>query len=433
MKIKNIQTWIYSLSFLAVVSCKPTIDTPELSKGSADFSKYIAVGNSLTAGYADNGLYLEGQKVAYPNLIAAQMKAVGGGNFTSPFFTDAQSDGSGYVKLTGFNADGTPIVTPVADKLAYRSQQPLLLTKHTEEVQNLGIPGMRLDLGYAAPTFSGANMYFERLLNSNQVDNTTYFDFIQNRNHTFFSFWLGNNDILGWATAGGDAGTDPTKQRTDKTQFAQLYTAFITSLTSNGQKGAVATIPDVTSVPFFNTKTVALINAGLKANPQTANLPGIFINALNPSTNTYQARLATAEDLIILTFDTGIIGSGPGYGLDQNLPIENKYVLDKEEVRIAKDYVTSYNNSIKQIAEAKGLALVDTYTILNDIKSGKDYDGIHVSSSYITGNAFSLDGVHLTPIGNAVIANEFIKAINAKYSSTIPPVNVANYSGVKFP
>src|SRR5690606_17421605 len=132
--------------------------------GNADFSKYIAVGNSLTAGFADGGLYLSGQQVAYPNIITTQLKSVGGGDFTSPFFTEAQANGSGYIRLSGFNPDGTPITANVTDKLAYRNQNGTLLTKYTEEVQNLGIPGMRLDFGIQAPTFSSANMYFERLL-----------------------------------------------------------------------------------------------------------------------------------------------------------------------------------------------------------------------------------------------------------------------------
>jgi hypothetical protein len=46
---------------LALTSCDPEIDSPKPSKGDADFTKYIAVGNSLTAGYMDAGVYREGQ------------------------------------------------------------------------------------------------------------------------------------------------------------------------------------------------------------------------------------------------------------------------------------------------------------------------------------------------------------------------------------
>src|SRR5690606_5445486 len=71
---KNFKLYI-GLAILGFASsCAPSLDELEASKGTADFSKFIAVGNSLTSGYADNGLYLEGQKVAFPNLMAEQLR-----------------------------------------------------------------------------------------------------------------------------------------------------------------------------------------------------------------------------------------------------------------------------------------------------------------------------------------------------------------------
>ncbi|MNL56613.1 hypothetical protein D3C87_1801180 [compost metagenome] len=60
-------------------------------------------------------------------------------------------------------------------------------------------------------------------------------------------------------------------------------------------------------------------------------------------------------------------------------------------------------------------------------------NGIPVSAAFIQGNLFSLDGTHLTPLGYAITANAFIAAINAKYGSSIPVVNVSKYGGVKLP
>src|ERR1700741_225278 len=121
MKMKNLRKYIYVVAGLLLLSaCKPEISTVKPSKGSADFSKYIAVGNSLTAGYADGGLYLEGQLNSYPAIMAKQMLAVGGGEFKQPLFSTDQANGSGYLKLTGFTAAGTPITTPVTTNLAVR-------------------------------------------------------------------------------------------------------------------------------------------------------------------------------------------------------------------------------------------------------------------------------------------------------------------------
>ena len=55
-----------------------------VTKGDADFSKYISLGNSLTSGYRDGALYSSGQNESYPSMIAAQMKLAGGGDFKQP-------------------------------------------------------------------------------------------------------------------------------------------------------------------------------------------------------------------------------------------------------------------------------------------------------------------------------------------------------------
>jgi hypothetical protein len=65
------------------------------------------------------------------------------------------------------------------------------------------------------------------------------------------------------------------------------------------------------------------------------------------------------------------------------------------------------------------------------VKSGIIVDGTGINPTYISGGAFSMDGVHLTPRGNALAANGFIDAINAKYGSNIPKLAVTAYDGVK--
>ncbi len=443
--MKTFKQHIYIIAGLLLLgACKPDIHTPKPSSGSADFSRYISVGNSLTAGYADGGLYLAGQLNSYPSIIAKQMQSVGGGAFTQPLFSTAQANGSGYLSLTGFNADGTPITTPVTTNLAIRGLLPLpgfgnvtLYTKYTGDLNNYGVPGIKLlyitDAGLPLP-YANLNGYFERLLPGNSPTLTTsYLDFVTAKPFTFFSNWLGNNDALLYATSGG-AGDFLTDENT----FAQLYGLLISRLTANGQKGVVATIPDVTSIPYFNTITVGAILGGVqKANPS---VQAIFINALVSGT-TYAPRAATAKDLIVLTFPTSKIGQPVStpygmlpYGLTPYSPIDNQYVLDENEIALTQEHVNSYNANIKSIAAAKGLAVFDAYTFLNNVKQyGLVENGVSLSSAYISGGIFSLDGVHLTPRGYSIVANEFIKAINAKYGSNIPLANVSDYSGVKFP
>jgi GDSL-like Lipase/Acylhydrolase len=439
--MKTFKQYIYIIAGLLLLSaCKPEIHTPKPSSGTANFSRYIAVGNSLTAGYADGGLYLAGQMNSYPSIIAKQMQSVGGGTFTQPLFTAGQENGSGYLKLTGFNADGTPITTPVTTDLAIRGFQPIpglgnvtLYTKYTGDLNNYGVPGIKL-LNITYTPYGNLNGYFERLLPGNSpTNNTSYLEFVTAKPFTFFSNWLGNNDALLYATSGGAGDV-----LTDKTIFTELYGLLISKLTAAGQKGVVGTIPDVTAVPYFTTITVgAILGSVQKANPA---VKAIFINALVSGT-TYAPRPATAKDLIVLTFPTSKIGQPVStpfgtlpYGLTPYTPIDNQYVLDENEVALTQSYVNSYNATIKSIAAANGLAVFDAYTFLNNLKEhGLVVDGVSLSSGYISGGIFSLDGVHLTPRGYAIVANEFIKAINTKYGSNIPLANVSDYNGVKFP
>lgn len=421
---------------LIVVSCKPNIDIPRPSPGSADFSKYIAIGNSLTAGFTDGGLYLEGQKVAFPNLLAEQMKSAGGGEFASPFFDDEHVNGSGYLKLESIQ-NGSPVLVNVTEKLAYRDQAGHLI-KYTNDIQNLGVHGMRLNLAFD-PTFSAQNNYFERLLADNEVGNKTYFDYVSERAHTFFSFWLGNNDVLGYALEGGVI-TPQNEQKarlTEKGTFDVLYNRFIDKLTEKGQKGVLATIPDVTAIPFFTTITVSSLLHAVKA--VIPAITEIYIQDKTAKAPPFLGvRAATHEDLIALSFPVDKMGvandHGFLYGLHPLNPIENQYVLDRTEVALVKDYVKSYNNTIRNAAERKGLALADTYSLLNKVRQmGILINGASMNATFIFGGVFSLDGVHLTPKGNAIITNQLINAINQQYDSKLPEIDVNKYIGVKIP
>ncbi|MBU0695197.1 MAG: G-D-S-L family lipolytic protein [Bacteroidetes bacterium] len=434
MKIKYISRLVFAVLIVAVAACKKdggTVAVQVPTSGSANFTRFISLGNSLTAGFADNGLYLSGQINSYPAIIAQQMKLAGGGEFPQPLFSTAQKNGSGYVKYGGLSASGTPNLIPVTTELGIRGVAAIpgfgnvtLYTKYTGPINNYGVPGIKLrDIKLSV--YGNVNGYFERLLPGNAGTNsTTYLDFATTTPFTFFTNWLGNNDALGYATSGGVGDI-----LTPKADFTAFYTELITKLTASGAKGAVATIPDVSTIPFFNTLTVSAILANVKkVNPA--------VQALYIQTSA-GPRVATSEDLIVLNFPTSLIGVPNGnslpYGLHPGNPIESKYVLDKDEVLNVRDYVTSYNTTIKSLADSKGLAVFDANEYLKKfVGLGTTVDGVTFTTAYVTGKLFSLDGVHLTPMGYAAVANEFIRVINEKYSSTLPKVNLDNYTFLKF-
>jgi hypothetical protein len=443
--MKNI--FQHSLVILSTVlllqACKPDLDEAA-SAGSADFSRYISVGNSLTAGFADGGLYLEGQKVAYPNLIAGQLNQLSSDEFNTPYFSEAQKNGSGYRILRGFTALGTPNIGLETSSLAYDGRTATLpppigrvtyLAKYAGgDIDNYGVPGIRLSDVLTAG-YGLANPYYERMLSGTDPQTKPYLRFVTENPFTFFSCWLGNNDVLGYATSGGIVPLTPAPA------FTVLYDSVMVNLTKTGAKGVVATIPDVTSVPFFTAiPSATLISL---AQSVTSPVPNTVVVAGYKTADGTIKELKTT-DYICLTADSlgvanasgavkGAVIKAPNGAILGGYPLNNEDVLDADEAKSAQDAISAYNQIIQAAASKYQLALVDANGFLKSVKTGYVVDGTSVNASFISGGIFSLDGIHLTPRGNAIAANEFIKAINKKYNSKIPTVSVAKYSGVKFP
>lgn len=476
------------LGLLGLAGCQPDITDPKSSAGQANFSTYIAVGNSLTAGFGDGapnsvgGLSLEGQVNSYPNLLAGQFKAVGGGDFVQPLFDANQANGSGFLKLTGFDATGSPLISFEGSNTAYiagsLAASRRLLTKYTGPAnQNLGVPGIKVaDIttnGYGLNNPLDFNPYFERLLAPGAAGAASYLQYVTAQvaavKPTFFTNWLGNNDALGYATGGG-VGNDVLTPVAD---FTTKYNQIIDALTVNGAKGLVATIPNVTALPLFVTVPTAGVIAQVQATPispaQSAALAAAFAPlGLSPlpanarfglyirtsATGAGAVREATAADLILLgsrglinapsttsPFPGGVGLVVPGAsaavagalaGASNALP--NSAVLDASEIANVTTRTAEFNSVIVAAAARKGLAVFDANTYFSGVaRSGLVVNAVSNTAAYVSGNLFSLDGVHPTPRGYAVVANEMIKAINAYYGAAVPGVDATTYRGVRFP
>jgi lysophospholipase L1-like esterase len=478
---------------LALGGCQPDLkDDPKSSAGQADFSRYIAVGNSLTAGYSDNGLYLEGQQNSYPAILAQQFAKVGGGEFVQPLFNGPnQSNGSGYLKITGFTAAGTPTLGSETSNLAVVSGSlavtpgtpPVtrinLLAKSTVSNQNLGVPGIRVadvqTAGYGLNNPVAFNEFFERLLGTANAT-FSYQQYVQERvttiKPTFFTNWLGNNDVLGYASSGGTAAP-----LTGVAEFTTKYTAITDILTAGGAKGLLATIPNVVNVPYFTTvstpaimaqvgaapvpsATVTALTAALSLTPaQAATIRfGLFVQALSSATSTTTVtREATANDLLLLPSSSVIntpsttanplprglgivitgLSTGQAAGLAQAAPanpLPNNLVLDALEIGNVQSATTALNGVITTVAAQKNLAVFDSNTFFTNLaRTGLVVNTVGNTAAFVSGNLFSLDGVHPTPRGYAVVANEMIKSINSYYGSGVPGVDATAYRGVRFP
>ena len=473
---------VLGLLGLGLASCQPDIEAPTVTAGSADFSRYISVGNSLTAGTTDGGVFREGQLTSYPSILATQFALVGGGDFVQPLFTEAQANGSGYLRLAGFTATGSPITAPVTTNLGIRGLSPKggpLYTKFTAPANNLAVYDIRMsDILTAGYGSVNGNPFFERIT-PDATPMQTYLERVQTTvdflKPTFFTEWVGNNDVLAFATAGAAA-----RAVTPLSTFTANTNLLLDALTAGGAKGLVATIPDVSGLPFFTTVgpsfrgTLALKNvpsaapfvyttgilaplqpntrvAGKLSDIRDASGAGNLLLTLTASpyaglygqpTGKYwrdfynQARpsLPAAISDLSVFLATLQVDTTQAFGQSTGNPFPSTLVLDGTEQTSVAATTSGFNTALINAANARNLAVFDSNLFFRGVAAnGFATNAVNNTASYLSGNLFGLDGVHPTPRGYSIIANEMLKAINAKYGSSFQGVNPTNYRGVVFP
>ena len=487
--MKNIK--YIAIVALGLIACEPELDNSitdggVYTSGDVDLSNYVAVGNSLTAGYSDGALFINGQNNSYPNLMANRFALAGGGAFNQPMVNDNLGgllmggtqiqetrlvlSGSNQASLAPVRLSGTP-TTDITNVLS-------------GNFNNMGVPGAKsfhlLANGYgnvAGVPLGAANPYFVRFASD---PNTSVIADAVVQNPSFFSLWIGNNDVLSFATSGGvgvdqtgniDPSTYGSNDITDPNVFAATYQALLGQLTANGAKGVVMNLPAVTSIPYFTTvpynpipmdaATAGAVNSGYatyngalnaavglnmitaaEAAKRTINFTAgqnavviedeslTDLSALGPVPN---IRMATANDLIVLparvVIGTEATPGNPATVYGVGTPLSDHLVLTENEIAMIAAAQNAYNATISALASSNpDVIMVDVKAIMEQLANGGlSYDGGMLTNAYATGGAFSLDGVHPTARGYALIANAVIEKMNMEFGGTIPMVNPGTY------
>jgi len=95
-------------------------------------------------------------------------------------------------------------------------------------------------------------------------------------------------------------------------------------------------------------------------------------------------------------------------------------VLTPTEITAINQRLSDYNAAISAAAAARDIPVVDINALFNSLKQGEQVGPFSLSLGYAIGGVVSLDGYHLTDIGYALFANEYIKTINSAYGTHIP-------------
>ncbi len=455
---------IYIIGAIAFMfaACKPSVKiSAPVSAGTATFKNYLAIGNSLTSGYANNSLTVSGQYNSYPQRLFEQFSTITDGRGAQgPFVQPLLHSDNGYPSSKLILAVGTDTCTGISSlgptNVPGFSQDPADVTYtglpvNHGQINNIGVPGIRV-ADYTVAGYSTFNPYAARFYNNTAgtpMDELLYM--VGNLGPTFFTMWLGANDVLGYASNGGQGNGNGTAapifgnlyNTTDITPtavFEALYDSILKVATKTGASGALINIPDVTTVPFF---TEIPANGLYLARQTQADSLNAFWHTSFPNigfhigynyfiiqANDGSVRQAAPGELILLStpqMNFTCLGWG------SYVAIPKQYVLTTDELQFIRTATAAFNGYIKQEATAYHLAYVDMNAYLGTVATGFAYNGINYNAQFVTGGAFSLDGVHLTPRGYALVANEIIKTINSYYHSTIPYTNVNTFDGIVFP
>jgi lysophospholipase L1-like esterase len=350
-----------------------------------DMSRLVTVGDSLTAGFQNGSLHEAHQPNGFANVIARQADAA----LPLPLIA---APGIPNV-LTLIDPGPPPVIAPEPGVSTGRVDP-------SEQVFNLAVPGARVEDALTSRPDAPIDSLTDLVLGLPGLFagiSRSQVEWAEALAPTTIIVWIGPNDALGAALEADPSFLTPIED------FEAAYNETIDRLAKTDAAIVIANIPDVTVIPFLTSAE------------EVAEAVGAPLDVIGPI-------LGIAEEDFITPDASGLVaailaGLSPG-------PLPDDVVLDADEVAEIRTATDAFNGVIADKAEDVGAAFVDIHTFLNFI----DFAGIVVGGQRLTteylGGSFSLDGIHPTNTGHALIANEFIHAMNTEFGAGIPPVSV---------
>ncbi|MBP7166126.1 MAG: SGNH/GDSL hydrolase family protein [Bacteroidia bacterium] len=446
---KHLLRYFLAVSFF-VAACNPKLDEPRYTEGNADFSSYVAIGSGFMAGYMDGALTRNGQLQSLPALLSSRFALAGGGTFKQPLVNPG--DGFGFDFITQAPVGRIKLVNEInclgkADlglKVLSINPDDYTWIGNLGPYNNLAVPGAK-SFNLYSQTFGknsvNGSPYFHRFASDTGtvggLSSTVLGDASQ-LDATFFTLWIGTSDLLAYSLAGGKTNGNPFFDLTPTSVFDAAIDTIVESLTTNGAEGLIANIPDITELPFFSTIPYnGLVLTQAQADSLNLVSPGIVFEAgangfvaYTGATGGPIKQLGEGELILSSVSLDDIRCNKLGTTLN---PIPSEYILDSTEVQNIRQSLLSYNAKLRNVANAYNLAYCDMNGFFKTLSKGIVYNGASYSNAFITGGAFSLDGIHPNGRGYALIANEFVRVINARFNSNLPFVDVNASTGIIFP
>jgi lysophospholipase L1-like esterase len=374
----------------------------QTTPGPISFAAYYSIGDSLAAGYTNNSLVETHQVHSVPAHLARQG---GVADFQQPLVTEPGLP----PEYTLTRLVPTPIVAPKADNAGAPRNSAL-----GRSFNNLAVPTATTAEALSRTTDNGG---FHDLVLRGRGSQVAQ---VVAARPSFVTVWIGNNDVLSGVIRGRAVeGVTVTPAADFRAAFQQV----ISAVRATGARVVAANLPDVTAIPYATTLQRVVVN------PQTGEpvlVNGQPVPLIGPAGPLPPGTLVTLAAGTLLAQGHGIPTTAGGRGT----PLPDEVILDPGEVSFLQDRVNANNQAIAEICQAAGVPVVDVNAFYRAVLSGGyTLGGVVLTNSFLRGGIISLDGVHPTELGYAILANEWIRVIN-EAGGDLEPVNLAPYTGL---
>ena len=391
---------------VGLTACEPDVDIvrPDVPVGGDLFRSYVAIGNSLTAGFQSGGINASTQADAYPVLLA---EAVG-----TPFRIPSLALPGCPPPIVDFHT-GERVGGGTPTTCAFRDPGSV-----ARIINNVAVFGAKAADPTSQSTGSSNATTMLILGGKTQVQRALEAD------PSFVSIWIGNNDAIDAATTGLLVPTQGISSGiTPQQEFEQSYDAMLEQLTAGAdlEGGILIGVLNATQAPLLFPAAVLVTNAAFKAAfDQAAGVPTTILPSCTAGT-TSLISFAIVQRIRAGTHPP-LIGCEPEPA--PLAPVGNIFVVDATEQQAIDMAIDGFNTYIAAQAEALGFAYFDPNTVLASLRQGGQIPPVPnlASSTAPFGDFVSIDGIHPSSAGQVVIANAVIDAINQEYGLSIPDV-----------
>lgn len=379
-----------AIGMLSAAACADLSSGPD--GDAANLNRYVAVGSSISMGVASDGVVAESQQASWPALLAADV----GVEFSLPLIASPGCRAPIVAPLLNLRrADNTlitdaPTCAPNSPGVSLPAQNVALYGATAEAAVN-GRP-------------STANPLYARVLSEGQ----TQFSAMRAQNPTFVSIELGANELLP-ALSGLPSDANAGSFNTNYTHFTN------TIRTQTSAKALLALLPvDLRKFPAVRT------SAEIASQRTAFAARNVAVNANCDTSPNY----VTLHGKIFPTLITGAVraagGLGPADLSCADVPNARDGILTESDFATLNAAAAQINTIITNRAAAGNFATFSLGALYDTAKDGVSFDlNAILASSTPFGSLISLDGIHPTAAGQAVLASAAKAGIIQKYGNIV--------------